>query len=688
MWPQPTWVGAPCPGRCHVACSLASRVAARLLVTGLLIANFLIAVALPARAQAVREGFRDELVVGVASPTAIAFLPDGRMLVATKGGTVRVWDGSSSGTTLALDLSAKTCSNSERGLLGLAIDPSFTQNGYVYLFYTHRNTGTCGTRSTQGPVNRVSRFRFATMDGIDDSSETVLLDNIWSFGGNHNAGDLEIGADGHLYVSTGDGGTDYRTLGGAANNAVSRDRYHLMGKILRITRVGGIPPDNPYTGVGTVRCNLGPGSPGQICQETYSWGLRNPFRMAFNPNVDGVDFAINDVGQGAWEEINRGEAGADYGWNDREGPCETNSSTICSPDNPPAAGITDPIFAYNHGDAVPGTTVGNCRSITGGAFVPDGFWPEAFDGSYLFADFVCGTVFSLHEESDQRQANVLLTEMASSSVTHLRFGPAGAGQVLYYTTFEGGGQVRRLVAEASSLATVSAASFDAGPVARGSIVSGFGQNLAGGTAAATSLPLPEELGGIEIRILQEGQPHRNAQLFFVSPEQVNFLLPDNLVAGRAALELLRDGQVVASDSVLVQELRPAIFTGSQSGRGVSAALAVLVQADGTQEPVPVFTCAEGTLDCQPVALPRPGQGQQLFLSLFATGVRHAVGPQAVQVTVDGQPVPVTFAGSQPQFAGLDQVNVELPRDLPGGRPLEVRVRVGRHLSSPVVIVLE
>ena len=159
----------------------------------------------------------------------------------------------------------------------------------------------------------------------------------------------------------------------------------LIGKILRITTDGNIPATNPFQGPGTSRCNVtGSTTPGNVCQETFAWGLRNPFRIAFDPNSSGNRFYINDVGQGTWEEIDAAQAGADYGWNVREGFCATGSTTDCGP---PPAGMTNPIFAYPH--------VNGCDAITAGAFVPDGVWPGAYDGSYLFADYLCGKIFRL-----------------------------------------------------------------------------------------------------------------------------------------------------------------------------------------------------------------------------------------------------------------------------------------------------
>jgi glucose/arabinose dehydrogenase len=423
---------------------LCSFAVATLVVTSGLTA--LVIQATPAGAV-VPAGFTDELVASVGAPTALAFTPDGRLLITTQGGTLRVVQNGALLATPAVNLSSKICANSERGLLGVAVDPAFTTNGYVFLYYSFNKASDCGT----GTVNRVSRF---VMTANTLGSEIVLIDNIASPAGNHNAGDLNFGKDGLLYVSVGDGGCDYPgTLtpsGCAGANDASRDRNVLMGKILRIDRDGNVPPGNPFTGAGTARCNAGPAAAGQVCQETFAWGLRNPFRFAFDPNPAATTFHINDVGQGAWEEIDLGLAGADYGWNVREGHCANGSTTNCGP---PPAGMTNPIFDYGRADG--------CRSITGGAFVPNGAWPAEYDGKYLFADFVCGKIFRLEPNGSGGFTRVdFATGLGGSSAVHLRFGPSPGGQALYYTTYANGGEVRRIVPPAVTPPADPPADFD------------------------------------------------------------------------------------------------------------------------------------------------------------------------------------------------------------------------------------
>src|SRR5436853_232072 len=126
----------------------------------------------------------------------------------------------------------------------ITLPPSFAtpNNNFIYLYYTFNRVGTC--------VNRVSRFTLSASNAV--SSETILIDNIPSTAGNHNAGDVQFGKDGYLYVSVGDGGCDYAGDSGCAGaNDASRDQHSLVGKILRITRNGTIPPDHPFLGPGT-----------------------------------------------------------------------------------------------------------------------------------------------------------------------------------------------------------------------------------------------------------------------------------------------------------------------------------------------------------------------------------------------------------------------------------------------------
>lgn len=395
-------------------------------------------------AAVVPAGFTDSLVASVGGPTALAFTPDGRLLITSKEGQLRIYAGGALLATPALSIPASSiCTASEQGLLGVAVDPGFSTTRHIYLFYTFEKPGgTC--------VNRVSRFVLPDGNVVDPATERVLVDNMPSPNGNHNAGDLHFGRDGYLYVSIGEGG-----IGSAA-----RLEHVLTGKILRITRDGNIPLDNPFQGPGTARCNVtGQTTAGNKCRETFGWGLRNPFRIAFDPNAAGTRFFINDVGHGLWEEIDDGQPGADYGWHLCEGTHNTGTDAPCSQAPP---GMAGPLFEYRHGQTIPGTTSPtNCNSITGGAFVPNGVWP-GFDGSYLFGDFVCGEIFEASSAGGPWTAADFAQGLGG--VTSMIFGPHGnGGRALYYASFVPGvgGQVRRIFyQEAGNTQPVAAAAVD------------------------------------------------------------------------------------------------------------------------------------------------------------------------------------------------------------------------------------
>ena len=386
----------------------------------------------------VPPGFEDALVATVPGPTAIAFTPDGRILITSQTGQLYVHHNGGLLAAPALDLGSSGCAYRERGLAGVAVDPGFASNHFIYVTYIFNKFGNCEAEYTDTPVGRVSRFELKDDNTVDRASEHILIDNIPSVVGVHNVGDVKFGKDGYLYVGVGDGGCDYAGDSGCfdSNNAAI-STSGLVGKILRITRDGGIPPDNPFVGSGTARCNVdGATSPGLACQEIFALGLRNPWRMAFDPNTPDTRFYINDVGQDTWEEINQGIAGANYGWNSREGFCVNGSTTDCSPIAP--TGLTNPLLAYGRSDG--------CSSITGGAFVPNGVWPTEFNDAYLFSDFVCGAIFKLvREDNGTFTRQPFISGLGGeATAVDLQFGPQDGRTVLYYTTFNNGGEVRRL----------------------------------------------------------------------------------------------------------------------------------------------------------------------------------------------------------------------------------------------------
>ncbi|QIN79259.1 PKD domain-containing protein [Rubrobacter marinus] len=423
-----------------------------------LVGALLPSLARPAAAATTPAGFIDQKVATVGAPTALAFTPDGQMLVTTQQGKLNVYKDGVLVKEGALNLPAsRLCSNSERGLLGLAVDPDFATNRQIYVYYTFNKSGQCPTSqptNAANPVNRVSRFVLPETNAVDLASEEVLVDNMPSPAGNHNAGDLHFGngTDKNLYVSVGDGGCDYAANSGCAgSNDAARDAHVLLGKILRITPDGAVPADNPYAATGD-RCALsGRTTAGRKCAETYASGLRNPFRFAVDPDAASTRIFVNDVGQGKWEEIDEGKAGADYGWNLREGFCANNATTGCrTTPGATVSGLTDPVHAY-------GRDVG--ASITGGAFVPNGVWPGSYDSSYLFGDFVSGKIFRLSPNGSGGYTRSDFVTGVGSAVA-MTFGPYNGTQALYYTSYTNGGEIHRLAHTGANRAPVASVTAD------------------------------------------------------------------------------------------------------------------------------------------------------------------------------------------------------------------------------------
>jgi len=409
----------------------------------------------PPPVAALPSGFVDTSLRVVSKPTAITFTPDNRMLVTSQPGRLLVFD--LNGNYLAspaIDLTAKVCDNIERGLVGVAVDPNFTTNNYIYLFYTfdkHNTKNTadpdCPTDTfTIDPVNRVSRFTLNANSTINPNSEVVIVDNLSSTGGFHNSGNLEFGPDGYLYISAGEASIALR----------AQQNFNLAGKILRVATDGTPAPGNMYASdPNGRRCGDPAGVPSGSgpCKEIYAFGLRNPFRFAFKPGTS--TFYINDVGWDSYEEISLGQAGANYGWPCREG-AHPRPGPVLSVCNPLPPNMVDPIFEYQHGVTytVPGTTVNNCNAITGGAFVPTGLWP-GYDNVYLFSDYVCNHIFALRSNGS---GGFIAEDFAAvpPGPTDLIFGPYGSTQALYYTRRSPDGEIRRIVYSTGPFAVLTA----------------------------------------------------------------------------------------------------------------------------------------------------------------------------------------------------------------------------------------
>ena len=302
-----------------------------------------------AGAATLPAGFSEtQLASGLASPTAMAIAPDGRIFVCEQSGRLRVIK---NGALLPTPFLTVTVSSvGERGLLGVAFDPDFATNRFVYVYYT---------ATAPAIHNRISRFTASAgnPDLVTAGSEVQIfnLPNL-SAATNHNGGAIHFGPDGMLYVAVGEN----------ANGANAPSLNTTLGKILRINKDGTIPSDNPFF-TQTTGNN----------RAIWARGVRNPFTFAFQPGTGRMH--INDVGENTWEEVDRGIAGANYGWPSVEGP-----------QPPGVAGITYPIHSYQNAGA-------NC-AIVGSAFYnpPVSNFPAAFAGRYFFGDFCGGFIRTLN----------------------------------------------------------------------------------------------------------------------------------------------------------------------------------------------------------------------------------------------------------------------------------------------------
>jgi glucose/arabinose dehydrogenase len=334
---------------------------------------------------------------GLEAPIGIANAGDGsnRLFILEQAGRIRVIQGGELLSQPFLDIVDRVGCCGERGLLGLDFHPRFAENGYFYVNYTDQNGDTI-----------ISRFQGSPDDpnrALAESEKPLMY--IPQPYPNHNGGAVVFGLDGYLYLGLGDGGS------GGDPQGNGQSLTTLLGKILRIDVDNGepytIPAGNPF-------------AQGGGATEIFAYGLRNPWRIAFDRLMG--DLYIADVGQNAWEEINYlpagSPAGANFGWNFREGahPFQGEPGQDLN--------LIDPVAEYSHGDGC---------SVTGGAVYRGGQLP-AWQGIYLFGDYCSGKVWGLLRTSDGSWQQALLYE---SGFNITSFGEDEAGEV-YLSDYAGG----------------------------------------------------------------------------------------------------------------------------------------------------------------------------------------------------------------------------------------------------------
>ncbi len=409
-------------------------------------------------AEAVPSGFTqpDTVYTDLAFPTNVEFAPDGRVFIIEKRGTIRSASSIGAPLTQIYDMTTRVHNYWDRGLLGLAVHPQYPGQPYVYVLYTHGvpldipggpttvweqgANEICpnppgGAGDGHGCVVSAQLARLQLNPNTMAVTGDVVLIHDWcqQFP-SHSIGDLEFGADGLLYVSGGDGASfdfaDYGQAGGSPGSITPRnpcgdppvsagqamptdgtaeggalraqdlrtagDPVSLSGTVIRIDPMtGAAHPTNP---------NIAHPDPNG--KRVVAYGLRNPYRMTFRPGTN--DLYIGDVGQGAWEEVNRhsnpGSAVRNFGWPCFEGGNGSNlvltsyaGLNICQ--NLPSSQVTAPLFAYRHTQtithptnddcppAVAGPTTQTSSSTTGLAFYTGGNYPGQYNGALFGADY-------------------------------------------------------------------------------------------------------------------------------------------------------------------------------------------------------------------------------------------------------------------------------------------------------------
>jgi glucose/arabinose dehydrogenase/PKD repeat protein len=311
---------------------------------------------------------------GLEAPTAFDIAPDGRIFIVEQSGNIMIYKNGSLQPRFFDQLPG--WATGDNGLLGIAFDPDWNANHYVYFYYIDDSDHS----------HRVERFDASGDIGTNGPVE--IYNSHAEAGFNHAGGTIAFGTDGKLYISVGDAG----------QSTNSQDLSVPMGKILRINKDGSIPQDNPFVGTKGAR------------PEIWAYGFRNPFRMQFDSSTGKL--YEGDVGESTWEEINSVTKGGNYGWPLTEGVCTNNCSNLI-----------DPIYAYHHD--TPG------YSVTGGPVYHGAMFPAFYQNRLFFGDYARGFIKTLAFDPDGKATDVQDFEPSAGSVVDMKIAPDGS---LYYLT--------------------------------------------------------------------------------------------------------------------------------------------------------------------------------------------------------------------------------------------------------------
>ena len=390
--------------------------------------------AVPAHAVTYPTGFSHTVIAAsLDMPTGLAFFPDGRIAIAQKSGVVRLVKSGQLLETPLIDLSDHVNDYWDRGLLGIAVDPDFASNPYVYLLYVYENGRTGYTESKTSRLTRVK----VTGDTADPETETVLL------GGNvdvASCSELAAGSDcipadapfhsvGAIKFS---GSTIFVAVGDAADFGTERalqaqDLDSLAGKLLRVGRDGRGVSSNPFWN----------GDAGANRSKVWAYGFRNPFR--FNPRPGSSVVYVGDVGWDTRDEVNVVVAGANHGWPCYEGAGRQDvygGDPICQAlyARTGSAQARKPIVEYGPGEFG--------FAVIGGTFVTNSTYPSRYQGAYFFADYAQGWIRTLRVDGNNALVSGSVADFAKEleGPVDVQIGPNG---LLYYLAI-GIGELRRI----------------------------------------------------------------------------------------------------------------------------------------------------------------------------------------------------------------------------------------------------
>jgi glucose/arabinose dehydrogenase len=514
----------------------------------------------------VTPGFEAETIAsGLVLPTAMAFAPDGRIFIAEKGGAVRAVK---NGVLLLEPVIALTDVNTynDRGLIGIAVDPNFTANGYLYLSYTFENTP--GANFSGQKTVHIARVTVVgdtasesskvllvgTIDGnaAKPSCENFLVtdDCIPSDSPSHSAGGLRFGPDGKLYATLGEGANFDRvdTLALRAQNIDS-----LGGKVLRLNPDGTAPADNPFYN----------GDPNANRSKVYAYGVRNAFRFNFRPS-DGALF-LGDVGWDTWEEINLIRPGGNYGWpcfegTSRSAPASGGPGYVCD-----APGAVAPLYFYQHNSAFAG-------SVTAGAFPAGSAYPAEFSNSLFFGDYAQDLIKRLVLDSGNNVLSVQQDVIDNpGGPVDLSTGPDG--NVYYLAIYTG--ELKRLVyttgnrnpvaiintSAVAGLAPLSVNFSSAGSSDPNGDALTYSWNFGDGTTSSLANPnhvytangaflavltLSDGRGGVDIKSIMITVGNKPPEAFIGSPASGSLYKAGNTIAAQGSGTDSEDGALGAS----------------------------------------------------------------------------------------------------------------------------------------------